>query len=137
MKKLFVISLMVALASCSDGSSKQNPDTKEEYQQYNPSDFVLTQNVDLVSFGETEVTVNLANLATDGAVYLSVTSDELTNNKITVTPYKSILNPNGGVANIKLKIKDQGSIVAPGINVKVTTSGNTSYEQDLVLGWSE
>ena len=137
---MFKFSLILVLFSfisaCSDGggsSGESTPVTRKE--TYNAEDFVLTQTNALKSYGQSSVPLQLNNLATDDAVYVTVTSDQLNNKKLQVTPYKTVLNPNKGQVDLTFDVTDLGSVAAPQIKVAVTTSGNTRIEQTLNMEW--
>jgi hypothetical protein len=86
--------------------------------------------------GETQVNVQLNNLAADDVVYVTASSDDAENGKLTLTPFKTILNPNDGSASFVLEVKDLGVSAAPTIEVSITTSGNQSMSQSQTLQWN-
>lgn len=131
-----ILVLFTFVTACSDGGgSNSQPTQVVEKETYNVEDFVLTQTNALKSYGQSSVSLQLNNLATDDAVYVSVTSDQLDNKKLQVTPYKTVLNPNKGQVDLTFDVTDLGSVAAPQIKVAVTTSGNTRIEQTLNMEW--
>jgi hypothetical protein len=132
----FIVSIFFIISACSDGgSSSEAKAVTDKQNTFNPEDFVLNQVNTLTSYGASQVLVTLNNLATDDAVYISVSSDQLENKKLQVTPYKTVLNPNKGTVNLTLNVADQGTVSAPEIKVQVTTSGNANMEQTLDMEW--
>lgn len=132
----FLVSLFALVSACSDGGgSSEAKAVTDKQNTFKPEDFVLNQVNTLTSYGESQVVVTLNNLATDDAVYISVSSDQLENKKLQVTPYKTVLNPNKGTVNLTLTVADQGTVSAPQIKVLVTTSGNANMQQTLDMEW--
>ena len=130
-----LFSLMLACSGGGSGSSTDEPNATDDKTNQNPEDFVLSQLNTLKSYSKSEVLLELKNLPTDDAVYVTVSSDQLENKKLQVFPYKTVINPNEGAVQLTLNVTDQGSTSAPQIHVLVTTSGNQNMEKTLNMEW--
>jgi len=128
--------LALALSGCFDGGSNSSAPTADNNQPaFNPTDFTLSQQATLQSGGETKVQVQLNNLPSDDAIYITATSDDISNGMLELTPSKTVLNPNDGNASFVLLVKDLGLLSAPSIQLNITTSGNQSMQQSQMLEW--
>jgi hypothetical protein len=137
-QQIILMTLIASLlTACSDGgtSTSAAPESIPR-TPISPEDFVLTQQNSLAVNGETQVNVQLNNLAADDVVYVTASSDDAENGKLTLTPFKTILNPNDGSASFVLEVKDLGVSAAPTIEVSITTSGNQSMSQSQTLQWN-
>ena len=137
-KQISLMSVMfVALTGCFDGgsdsSSEQPVDGKSNF---NPADFTVNQLNPLPANGESQMLVQLQNLPGDDAVYVTVTSDDVENGKLSLSPSKTILNPNDGSASLVISAKDLGVSSAPAVTLTVTTSGAKTMEQTTTMEWS-
>lgn len=137
--QFFVISIIMSLlmlAGCFDSGSDSAPANETDTRSnFNPADFSVTQLSALNAATEGQLQIQLNNLATDDAIYITVTSDEIDNSKLRVSPSKTILNPNKGSASLILTAKDLGLTQSPEIKVLVTTSGNSAMEQTKAIAW--
>jgi len=140
-KQLLVISFLAALSmvlsACSDsGTDATGADTNSGRTNYSPADFTVKQLSTLSQNNDAQLLVELNNLATDDAIYITVNSDDVENAKLMLSPSKTILNPNKGTASFVVTAKDLGVTSAPNISLLVTTSGNNNMEQDTAIEWS-
>ncbi len=134
-KQLTLLLSVVLLAACSDGGSSSGASSVDGKANFNSADFTITQITSLSQNGESQLSVQLHNLATDDEVYLTANSDDSDNGKLSISPYRAILNPNKGSAQILLSVKDLGLSSQPNVTIEVTTSGNAKMEQVVSMEW--
>lgn len=127
-KFIYVLLVLVLLTACSDGGSSSSS-SSEETKSFNPNDFVLTQASDLTPYGSTTVKMVLKNLSADDAIYVAVSSAEIDNDKIKVSPSKTMLNPSEGQSAFVFDVKDNGLTDESVLSISVTTAGNTTMTQ--------
>lgn len=130
------ISLVVLLSACSDGGSSSAAPDQDDKSALDPADLVLNQTVGLSANTDAKITVQLNNLPTDDAVYVSVKSDDAATGQLQLSPSKTILNPNKGSASFIINADDLGLSSAPEIQINITTSGNQAMEKVQTLQWS-
>lgn len=130
------ISLVVLLSACSDGGSSSAAPDQDDKSALDPADLVLNQTVGLSANTDAKITVQLNNLPTDDAVYVSVESDDAATGQLQLSPSKTILNPNKGSASFIINADDLGLSSAPEIHISITTSGNQAMEKVQTLQWS-
>lgn len=137
-KQISLVGLMlVSLSACFDsGTSSSSDKTADGKSNFNPADFSVDQLNALSLHGEAQMLVQLNNLPGDDAVYVTVTSGDVDNGKLTLSPSKTILNPNAGAASLVVTAKDLGVSSAPVVKLIVTTSGNKTMEQTTSMEWS-
>lgn len=140
-KFISILLLSAFLAACFDsGSSSSGSDSGSDSEvgsgsSFNPADFTVNQLNDFSESGESTLSIQLNNLTNDDAIYLTASSSDMENSRLNITPFKTVLNPTDGTAQVTLRVKDTGLTSQPSIHVLVTTSGNTSMEQTLDLNW--
>ena len=137
LKHVFAVSfLSMLVAACSDGGSSSSQPSTDGKANFNPADFTVSQLSALPANGEAQVLIQLNNLPGDDAVYVTVSSDDADNGKLSLSPSKTILNPNQGSASLVVTAKDLGVVSAPSLKLLVTTSGNKTMEQTTTMEWS-
>ncbi len=136
--KLTLLLSVVLLTACSDGGSNSSTSAPsvDEKSNYNVADFLITQVATLPENGTSQLKVQLNNLTTDDEVYLTANSSDAENGKLKITPYRTILNPNKGSAEVLLSVKDLGLSSQPSVIIEVTTSSNTKMEQTVNMEWA-
>ncbi len=137
-KFILILLSVVLLAACSGGSSSSGDASAnvDEKSNYNAADFTITQITALPENGTSQLSVQLNNLTTDDEIYLTANSSDAQNGKLQITPYRTILNPNKGSAQVLLSVKDLGLSSQPDITIEATTSGNSKMEQVVTMEWA-
>lgn len=77
--------------------------------------------------------VDLKELSNDDAVYLSISSDELVANTLTVSPEQSVIYPTNGDVSLTVSVKDNGLMSNATLRVKVVTAANQALQKDIVI----
>lgn len=136
---VFLLSIFL-LAGCFDGgsgsgNSEPTPESVGK-SNFNPADFTVNQILPLPENGESQLNIQLNNLVSDDAIYITASSGDVDNGKLKITPYRTILNPTKGSAQVLLQIEDLGLTAQPDVTIEVTTSGNTKMEQTVSIEWA-
>lgn len=140
-KNLIILFALFTLSGCLDSGSggSDDADKSEAPTQpnstFNPADFTLTQSTEFDGSGESQIRIELNNLASDDAIYITANSSEEENGRLKITPFKTILNPSNGSAQLVLQVRDLGLSAAPNVLVEVTSSSGSKMEQELVMEW--
>ena len=131
--------IVIFMAGCSDGGSDSSSESEQPTDSgsgFSPADLSITQVKDFPLNGATQLNIQLSNLTSEDEVYLIASSSDMENNKLAITPAKTILYPTQGSASVLLDIQDLDLSSQPEVIVEITTSGNSKTQKSISMDWA-
>lgn len=140
-KYIFLLFVSILISGCSDGgagaSGNDSAQEPVDDSTFASTDFNVTQLVALPINGESQLRIQLDNLTSDNEIYLVVSSSDVENNKLKITPSRAILNPTQGSASVLLDVKDLDLSSQPDVTVEITSSANSKIEKTIKMQWAD
>ncbi len=138
-KYLSIIFATIFMAGCSDSGSSSTAGNEPEVDNgsgYSSVDFTVTQVKEFPISGSSQLSIQLTNLTSEDEVYLIATSSDMENNKLAISPSRTILYPTKGNASVLLDIQDLNLISQPEVIIEITTSSNSKTQKSINMEWA-
>ncbi|OUR91281.1 hypothetical protein A9Q81_18035 [Gammaproteobacteria bacterium 42_54_T18] len=130
------LSALLMLSGCGGGGgggSDAGPTPDNGTQNPVGVSLDVTGGSEFAADGTLSLRVAVSELNNDDAIYLSVQSDDVDSQAMSVSPQQSVIYPTDGDVDVTLTVKNNSLTANPTLSVTVVTAGNVTLTKDISI----